>query len=1091
MWIVRLALRRPYTFVVAALVLLLLTPFVLLRTPTDIFPSINIPVISVVWQYAGLSAQEIEQRVLYIHERSLSATVNDIEHIEANSYNGVGIIKVFLQPGASVDAGVAQITAVAQTILRQMPPGQTPPLILRYNASTVPIIQYGLSSKTMSEQELYDLSQNAVRVSLSTVQGASIPWPYGGKTRLINVDLDLAALKAKNLKPSDVVDAVSSQNLIYPAGFAKIGASEYDIEVNTSPKVLEELNDLPVKVANGATIYLRDVAHVRDGYQPQQNVVRQDGLRGVLLTILKSGSASTLEVVSRIKAAMPAVMAGLPPEMEVKEFADQSLFVRAAIGGVIKEGVIAAALTALMILLFLGSWRSTLIIALSIPLSVLASLATLSALGETINLMTLGGLALAVGILVDDATVEIENVHRQMATGKPLQRAILDGAQEIAVPAFVSTLCICIVFVPMFFLTGVARYLFVPLAEAVVFAMLASYILSRTLIPTLVWYFYRNVPPHELHHHPEEDAWSTGGTMIRRRETRLLPRLLAPFVRLQAAFERFFAKFRAGYAALLDSILHHRKAFAAAFLGFCAVSWFLLPQLGEDFFPTVDAGQIRFHLRARGGTRIEETARLTDEVERVVREEIPPSELAGILDNIGIPTSGISLSYSNSGVIGSGDADVLISLKPEHTALKHTIRRLRSRLNREFPGIMFYFLPADIVSQTLNFGLPAPFNVQLVGRDQAKNREVAARLAERIRQIPGAVDVRVQQPADQPKFKVEVDRTRAGELGLTEKDVANSVLLSLSGSGQVTPSYWLNPRYGISYLLSVKVPEREMDSLESINSIPLTGDSRGDGNSQVLANVAAITRGAAAPVITHYNVQPVIDVFGGVSGRDLGGVLRDLQPLLDQAKKELPHGSFLVLRGQAETMRTSFLGLGIGLAMSMVLVYLLLVVNFQSWLDAFIIITALPGALAGVLWALYLTQTTLSVPALMGAIMCLGVGTANAVLVVSFGRQRLHEGHAPLAAALESGVGRLRPVIMTALAMVIGMLPMSLGLGEGGEQNAPLGRAVIGGLVLATVATLFFVPVVFSLAHRRTVPGPQPDGVGAEDLTDATAALPA
>ncbi|HTH48583.1 MAG TPA: efflux RND transporter permease subunit, partial [Candidatus Limnocylindria bacterium] len=685
MWIVRLALRRPYTFVVAALVLLLLTPFVLLRTPTDIFPSINIPVISVVWQYAGLSAQDIEQRILYIHERSLSATVNDIEHIEANAYNGVGIIKIFLQPGASVDAGVAQVTAVAQTILRQMPPGQTPPLILRYNASTVPIIQYGLSSKTMSEQELYDLSQNAMRVSLSTVQGASIPWPYGGKTRLINVDLDLAALKAKNLKPNDIIDAVSSQNLIFPAGFAKIGSSEYDVELNTSPKLLEELDDLPIKVANGATIFLRDVAHVRDGYQPQQNIVRQDGLRGVLLTILKSGSASTLDVVGRIKAMMPQVMAGLPPEMTVKEFADQSLFVRAAVGGVIKEGVIAAALTALMIMLFLGSWRSTVIIALSIPLSVLASLATLSALGETINLMTLGGLALAVGILVDDATVEIENVHRQMATGKPLKQAILDGAQEIAVPAFVSTLCICIVFVPMFFLTGVARYLFVPLAEAVVFAMLASYILSRTLIPTLVWYFYRNVPAHELRHHEEEDAWSTGGTMIRRRERRLLPRLLGPFVRLQAAFERVFARFRAGYAALLDAVLHHRKAFAAAFLLFCVASWALLPQLGEDFFPTVDAGQIRFHLRARGGTRVEETARLTDEVERVVREEIPPTELAGILDNIGIPTSGISLSYSNSGVIGSGDADVLISLHPDHAPLKRTIRRLRTRLNHEFP----------------------------------------------------------------------------------------------------------------------------------------------------------------------------------------------------------------------------------------------------------------------------------------------------------------------------------------------------------------------------------------------------------------------
>lgn len=1093
MWIVRLALRRPYTFVVAALVLLLMTPFILLRTPTDIFPAINIPVISVVWQYAGLSASDIEQRILYIHERSLSATVNDIEHIEANAYNGVGIIKIFLQPGASVDAGVAQVTAVAQTILRQMPPGQTPPLILRYNASTVPIIQYGLSSKTMSEQELYDLSQNAVRVQLSTVQGASIPWPYGGKTRLINVDLDLAALKAKNLKPNDVIDAVSSQNLIFPAGFAKLGASEYDVEVNTSPKVLEELNDLPIKVVNGATIYIRDVAHVRDGYQPQQNVVRQDGLRGVLVTILKGGSASTLNVVSRIKAAMPAVMASLPPEMTVKEFADQSVFVRAAVGGVIKEGLIAAALTALMIMLFLGSWRSTLIIALSIPLSVLASLATLSALGETINLMTLGGLALAVGILVDDATVEIENVHRQMATGKPLKQAILDGAQEIAVPAFVSTLCICIVFVPMFFLTGVARYLFVPLAEAVVFAMLASYILSRTLIPTLVWYFYRNVPAHELHHQAEDDdAWSTGGTMIRRRERRLLPRLLAPFVRLQAAFERFFAKFRAGYAALLDSILHHRKAFAAAFLLFCMASWALLPQLGEDFFPTVDAGQIRFHLRARGGTRIEETARLTDEVEKIVREEIPADELAGILDNIGIPTSGISLSYSNSGVIGSGDADVLISLKPEHAPLQHTIRRLRSRLNREFPGIMFYFLPADIVSQTLNFGLPAPFNVQIVGRDQATNRLIAARLAERIRQVPGAVDVRVQQPADQPRLHVEVDRTKAGELGLTERDVANSVLLSLSGSGQVTPSYWLNPRYGISYLLSVKVPERDIDSLEAINSIPLTGDARGDGNSQVLANVASISRTASSPVITHYNVQPVIDVFGGVSGRDLGGVLRDLQPLLEQTKKELPRGSFLVLRGQAETMRTSFSGLGVGLAGAMVLVYLLLVVNFQSWLDAFIIITALPGALAGVLWSLYLTQTTLSVPALMGAIMCLGVGTANAVLVVSFGRQRLHEGHKPLAAALESGVGRLRPVVMTALAMVIGMLPMSLGLGEGGEQNAPLGRAVIGGLVMATIATLFFVPVVFSLAHRKTTPGLEPTESEAEDeLSGSSAALPA
>lgn len=1049
MWIVRLALRRPYTFVVASLVLILMTPFVLLRTPTDIFPAINIPVISVVWQYAGLSAQEVEQRILYNHERSLSATVNDIEHIESNAYNGVGVIKVFLQPGASVDAGVAQITAIAQTILRQMPPGQTPPLVIRYNASSVPILQYAISSRKLSEQELYDVSQNQIRVGLATVQGAAVPWPYGGKTRLIAVDLDLEALKAKNLAAQDVVNAINAQNFVLPSGTAKIGATEFEVELNTSPRVLDELNDLPIRTVNGATIYVRDVAQVRDGYQPQSNIVRQDGVRGALLTILKSGSASTLDVVARVKAAMPRILKALPSEVEVKEFADQSLFVRAAISDVVKEGVIAASLTALMIVLFLGSWRSTVIIALSIPLSVLASLAVLCALGETINLMTLGGLALAVGILVDDATVAIENIHRHMATGKPLEAAILDGAEEIALPAFVSTLCICIVFVPMFFLSGVARYLFVPLAQAVVFAMLASYLLSRTLVPTLVMWFYRNAD-----HYGESAAPATG--------------LLRPFTAIHRGFERGFARFRASYRDALAGLLEQPRAFAALFLTFCLGSLLLIPQLGQDFFPSVDAGQFRLHLRSRSGMRIEETAKLVDEVEQVIRDEIPAGELAGMLDNIGIPTSGIALSYSNSGLIGTGDADILVSLRPAHAPTPEYVRRLRVRLNRDFPGTTFYFLPADIVSQTLNFGLPAPFNIQIAGRDQAKNREIAARLAEAVRKIPGAVDVRVQQPADQPKLRFAVDRQKASEMGITERDVANSVLLALSGSSQVQPGFWLNPQMGIQYSINVRAPERALDTLEALNSIPINASRPGEGDGQVLANLSSVQRAQGAPVITHYNVTPVIDVFGGVSGRDLGGVLRDMQPLIAQAEKELPRGSFIMIRGQAETMNSSFIGLSVGLLVAVVLIYFLLVVNFQSWLDPFIIITALPGALAGVVWALHLSGTTVSVPAMMGAIMSLGVATANSVLVVSFARDRFLENADSLAAALDAGASRLRPVLMTALAMIVGMLPMSLGLGEGGEQNAPLGRAVIGGLVVATVATLFFVPVVFRLMHRRT-----------------------
>jgi len=1048
MWIVRLALNRPYTFIVAALILFLMMPVIMMRTPTDIFPAIEIPVVSVIWQYQGLNAEDMEKRVIYVHERALTTTVNDIEHVESTSYNGVGVIKVFFQPRASVDAAVAQVTAIAQTVLRQMPPGMQPPLVIRYNASNVPILQIGMGSSELSEQAVYDIAQNDVRIALTTIKGAALPWPYGGKTRIVNVDLDLRALQSKGLTPNDVITAINAQNLIFPAGTAKIGTMEYDVELNSSPTVVEELNDLPIKYANGAMTYIRDVAFVRDGYQPQQNIVRQDGVRGSLVTVYKSGSASTLDVVKRVKAALPNIINSVPKELNFRLTADQSRFVRAAVDGVIREGIIAAALTALMILLFLGSWRSTLIIAVSIPLSVLCSIATLSVLGETINLMTLGGMALAVGILVDDATVEIENIHRNLAMGKELRQAILDGAQQIATTAFVSTLCICIVFVPMFFLTGVARYLFLPLAESVVFAMLASYIISRTLVPTLVMYLFRN----QKHGHEfDEHAVPTN-----------------IFGRIQDAFERNFERFRRSYAGLLESCLAHRGRVLMLFLAFFSGSWLLLPYVGQDFFPDVDAGQISLHLRAHSGTRIEETARLTDLVDKVIREEIPKEELKGIIDNLGIPNSGISLSYTSSGLIGTGDGDILISLNENHHSTKEYIKKLRIRLNREFAGVTFYFLPADIISQTLNFGLPAPFDVQIYGKEMAANREVAAGIATKIRQVTGAVDVRVQQPADQPKLRYFVDRTKAAEVGLTELQVANNVLLSLSGSGVLQPAYYLNPKNGISYLVVASTPQHRIDSIDALDNIPISaGTSNAAGDEQLFSNVATLTRGSGQPVVSHYNVQPVIDVFGGVSGRDLGGLLRDIKPIVKEAEKKLPRGSFILLRGQAETMHNSFVGLGWGLVFAIALVYLLLVVNFQSWTDPFIIITALPGALAGVIWMLFLSQTTLSVPSLMGAIMCLGVATANSVLIVTFARMAVDEGKSALAAALEAGATRLRPVVMTALAMIIGMLPMSLGIGEGAEQNAPLGRAVIGGLLFATVATLFFVPIVFAMIHTR------------------------
>jgi len=1075
MWIVRLALRRPYTFVVACMLLVLVTPFILLRTPTDIFPPINIPVVSVVWQYTGLSAKDIEQRFVFTHERALTTTVNNIQHIESTSYDGFGVIKIFFQPGVSPDGAVAQVTAVSQTILKQLPPGATPPLVIEYNASTVPIMQYGISSRVLSEQQTFDVAMNTIRVGLISVPGVGIPFPYGGKQRVVSVDLDPNSLKAQNLSQNDVVRALSTENLVFPSGTAKIGSNEYPIDLNTSPSVIERLNELPIKTVDGTVIRVRDVAQVRDGYMPQQNVVRQDGLRSTLISVLKNGNASTLQVASGVKAAMAAVLRTVADNIQVKQFADQSLFVTAAVSGVVREGVIAAALTALMILLFLGSWRSTLIIAISIPLSILASLAALSALGETINLMTLGGLALAVGILVDDATVTIENIERHVSDGETLENAILAGAGEIALPAMVSTLCICIVFVPMFFLAGVAGFLFAPLAEAVVFAVVASYALSRTLVPTLVMWFEPKNP------HPDGDPTTRG--------PRALSALLEQLARFQAGFESAFARFRQHYRDLLGLVLAHRTAFAMAFLFFCVASMLLVPFLGQDFFPSVDAGALRLHVRAHTGTRIEETAVLVDRIEGEIRREIPAKQLKGIIDNIGLPISGINLSYNDSGVAGPADADIMVSLDTGHRPTPEYVRALRLKLNRDFPGVTFYFLPADIVSETINFGLPAPIDVQIFGRDLVGNQRIAAEVADQIRHVRGAVDVRIQQPSDLPRFAFAVDRTKASELGLTEQDIAGSVLLNLSGSTQIQPGFWLDSRIGVQYPLNIRVPEYRMTTLSDLNSIPVNAGMSGTGNEELFANVASFSRTTSQPIYSHYNVVPVVDVFGGVGGRDLGGVLGDVRAVVAQARKSLPFGSSIILRGQGETMSSSFLGLGVGLVMAIALIYLLLVVNYQSWLDPFIILTALTGALAGVVWGLFLTATTLSVPAMMGAIMCLGVATANSVLVVTFARNHLQEGMTPLDAAWEAGTGRLRPVLMTALAMIVGMVPMALGLGEGGEQNTPLGRAVIGGLVMATFATLFFVPVVFSVMHRtspvaentyRTGPEPESTLVPAE-----------
>lgn len=1040
MWIVALALRRPYTFVVMALLILILSPIVIERTPTDIFPNINIPVISVVWRYTGLSPEDMANRITTQTERGLTTLVNDIEHIESESVNGTAVVKIFFQPTANIQTALAQVTAISQTEIRQLPPGATPPLIIQYSASTVPILQIGLSSKSLSEQQLNDLALNFLRTQLITVPGAAIPYPYGGKQRVVSVDLNIPALQAKHLTPVDVVNAIGDQNLILPSGTAKIGPLEYQVELNASPLEVSELNDLPIKTVNGATIYIRDVAQVRDGFSPQTNIVHQDGVRGTLLSILKNGNASTTNVVKAVQKMLPRIQQTLPPGLEIKQLFDQSLFVRAAIQGVLRESLIAACLTALMILLFLGNWRSTLIIATSIPLSILTSVILLSALGETFNIMTLGGLALAVGILVDDATVEIENIQRNLHMGKELKQAILDGAQQIAVPAFVSTLSICIVFVPMFFLTGVARYLFVPLAEAVVFAMLASYLLSRTLVPTMAMYLMTH---HE--HDAEQPKRSKLG-------------------HAQEGFERWFERLRDSYRNLMESVMHHRGAFVTLFLAFCLLSCGLVFFLGRDFFPSVDAGQFRLHVRARAGLRIEETARLVDLVEQEIRREVPQDQISTVLDNIGLPYSGINTSYSNNGTIGTSDAEVLVALSKGHRPTEEYIHELRENLPRKFPGIEFFFQPADIVSQILNFGLPAPVDIQLVGNDYQQNYFTAQKIANRLRRIPGAVDVHVQQMMDLPTLHLDVDRVRAQQVGISEEDVANNLLVSLSSSFQTTPSYWLNPKNGVTYDVAVMSPQYRIDSMQALMNTPV---SNGNSPPQVLANLADVKPEMTPAVVNHYNVTPVVDVYASVDGRDLGGVADDISKAVAPFRKHLSRGTDLEIRGQVQTMKSSFSGLEFGLAMSVVLVYLLIVVNFQSWLDPFIIITALPGALAGILWILFVTHTTISVPALTGAVMCIGVATANSILLISFARERMDQGMDPIQAAVEAGYTRMRPVIMTALAMIIGMVPLALGLGEGGEQNAPLGRAVIGGLTFATVATLFFVPVVFSIFHGR------------------------
>ncbi len=1046
MWIVRLALRRPYTFVVVSILIVIMGGLAIVRTPTDIFPNIDIPVVSIIWSYAGLIPEDMSDRIVSVTERALTTTVDNIEHIESQSLYGIAVVKVFLQPNANIQQGIAQITAISQTQLRQLPAGTTPPLILAYSASSVPVLQLALSGQNLSEQQLNDYGLNFIRTQLITVPGASVPYPYGGKQRQVQVDLNTTALQSKGLSALDVVNAISLQNLILPTGTSKIGSKEYDVSIpNAAPQTIADLNRIPIKTIGSTTIYMKDVAWVRDGFPPQTNIVRVNGQRSVLLTIQKAGNASTLNVIAGIKSLLPQIATTVPPQLQMTPLADQSIFVRGAISGVVRETLIAACLTAFMILVFLGSWRSTLIIATSIPLAILTSIIAFSAIGETINIMTLGGLALAVGILVDDATVEVENINRnrEAEPEKDMDEVVLDSASQIATPAFVSTLSICIVFAPMFLLSGVARYLFVPLAEAVVFAMLASYFLSRTIVPTMAKYLLRG----EKH----EGAPSRN-----------------PLVRLQKGFEETFEKFRRSYRGVLEFCLHHRGAFLitffAASLGSLAI---LIPWLGRDFFPSVDSGTFKLHMRAPTGMRIEETANLCDLVERSIRGQIPAAEVQSVIDNIGLPYSGINLSYSNSAPVGTSDADILVTLSADHQPTDNYIHQLRLTLPKQFPGVIFAFLPADMVGQILNFGLPAPIDVQVVGNNLEGNRIYADNLLAKMKYVSGATDLRIQQPFDEPYLRMRVERTKAEQLGFTAHDIAQNLLVSLSGSFQTSPTFWVDPKNHVSYQIATQTPQYRADTLQDLENVPITGT---DPNAppSIMASLVSTQRGAGMAVVSDYNVSPVIDVFGSVAGRDLGGVAGDINKIIDATRQQLPRGSRVVVRGQVQTMRASYIGLLSGLAFSIVLVYLLIVVNFQSWLDPFIMISAFPAALAGIAWMLFITHTTLSVPALMGAIMCMGVATSNSILVVSFATEKMTEGMDSIGAALEAGFTRFRPVLMTALAMIIGMVPMALGLGDGGEQNAPLGRAVIGGLLFATVSTLFFVPAFFSLLQASS-----------------------
>ena len=1049
MWIVQLALKRPYTFVVMAILILVMGGVSIFRTPTDIFPNINIPVVSIIWNYNGLVPKDMSDRIVSVTERNLTTVVDNIEHVESQSLYGIAVVKVFLQPNASLDRAIAQITASSQTQLRLLPQGTTPPLIIAYSASSVPVMQLALSGNGLSEQQLNDYGLNFIRTQLITIPGTAVPYPYGGKQRQVQVDLNPSALQSKGLSALDVVNAITVQNLILPTGTSKIGGKEYNVDIpNAAPQTIAELNRIPIKTIGDTTIYMKDVAWVRDGFPPQTNIVRVNGQRSVLLTIQKAGDASTLSVISGIKSILPRIATTVPSQLKMDQLADQSVFVKGAISGVVREALIAACLTAFMILMFLGNWRSTLIIATSIPLAILTSIIVLSVIGQTINIMTLGGLALAVGILVDDATVEVENINRnrEAEPDKSIYEVVLDSAMQIATPAFVSTLSICIVFAPMFLLSGVVRYLFLPLAEAVVFAMLASYLLSRTIVPTKAKYLLRGE--------------KVGHTVKSRNH----------LVLFQQKFGVAFEKFRAGYRGLLERCLQHRRAFLALFFAVCLGSLALIvPWLGQDFFPTVDAGSFKLHLRGPTGMRIEDTAFLCDRVEDSIRRHIPGSEVSSIIDNIGLPYSGINLSYSNSAPVGASDADILVTLSPKHHPTAEYVKQLRVNLAKDFPGVTFAFLPSDMVSQILNFGLPAPIDIQVIGNDLEGNRIWADQLLEKVRHVPGTTDLRVQQPFDNPFLHLRVERTKAQELGLSAHDIAQNLLVSLSGSFQTSPTFWVDPRNGVSYSIATQTPQYRASSIQDLVNIPVTGTNP-NAPPSLMASLVSMQRGSGMAVVSHYNVAPVIDIYGAVDGRDLGGVSRDINKIIDSARSQLPRGSRVVVRGQVQTMRSSYIGLLVGLVFAILLDYLLIVVNFQSWLDPFIMISALPAALAGIAWFLFLTHTTLSVPALMGAIMCMGVATANSILVVSFAREQMADGKDPITAALEAGFTRFRPVLMTALAMIIGMVPMALGLGDGGEQNAPLGRAVIGGLLFATVSTLFFVPTFFSVLHgwRRT-----------------------